>query len=467
MPLVYEARALVYVNPNLLASPVLHNTGGAGDMSRYMDFLERTLLVRENLEQVIKLTHLGDGVQAPEKREALLSAVAIQISLKQQGSDFLSVSYRNIDPVLAKNVVQTLLNIYSENTAERKAQRFMDEQIAKYEKELRAAEKRRAEFHEKYVEILPLAKGDVSRIESIRAEWTRINGDLAAARATRDALQREFNGVPQPIADPPQSASTPQHVLTSSNSLDARSQEFAQGINAGKLLLPPPSFASLQDARAYIAALRMRFPETYPYINIMRHQITELESRLKVRLTEAENTITSLEARLAAVQGDYERLDTMARSAPGVAAEAQDMDRNYDTLKKNYDELLQRREATHLADAADKEIQFRIVEPPEVPTVPITSKLPFFVTGVLVAGLGAGFALPYSLMLLDRSFMSASELGSLELPVLGSVSRIAIGKRGRRRFDGLAGVCCSTVVLLIAYGILLAFSVGLHREFFS
>ena len=58
-------------------------------------------------------------------------------------------------------------------------------------------------------------------------------------------------------------------------------------------------------------------------------------------------------------------------------------------LKKNYQELVSRREATLIADAADtktEKIQFRIVDPPQVPLVPVEPNRPLLVSFVLLVG---------------------------------------------------------------------------------
>ena len=75
--------------------------------------------------------------------------------IKPQTPNLITVTYRNSDPIEAKNVVQALLTVFAENSTggNRKemenAKRFLDQQIQTYENQLRAAEQRRAEFHEK------------------------------------------------------------------------------------------------------------------------------------------------------------------------------------------------------------------------------------------------------------------------------------------------------------------------------
>ena len=148
-----------------------------------------------------------------------------------------------------------------------------------------------------------------------------------------------------------------------------------------------------------------------------------------------------------------------------MITEAEDLDRDYGVLKKNYQELVSRREATLIADAADtktEKIQFRIVDPPQVPLVPAEPNRPLLVSLVLLGGIGAGIATPLVMTQLDRSFATISQLRDLGVPVLGSVTRLSLGAARRRATIQLAGVCASAVVLVAVYGTLLALSLGLH-----
>ena len=126
-----------------------------------------------------------------------------------------------------------------------------------------------------------------------------------------------------------------------------------------------------------------------------------------------------------------------------MLVQAQDLDRDYSILKRNYQELVARREATQIANAADtktEKIQFRIVDPPQVPILPAAPNRPMLVSTVLLFGLGAGLAVPLALTQIDRSFATVGQLRNLGLPILGSVSRLSLGAARRRAVIQFAGV---------------------------
>jgi hypothetical protein len=172
-----------------------------------------------------------------------------------------------------------------------------------------------------------------------------------------------------------------------------------------------------------------------------------------------------VQRRLDDAKADQERIETVAHSAPGVLVQAQDLDRDYSILKRNYQELVSRREATQIANAADiktEKIQFRIVDPPQVPILPAAPNRPMFVSVVLLFGIGAGLAVPLALTQIDRSFATIAQLRNLGIPILGSVTRLSLGAARRRATIQLAGICASAFLLIAVYGTLIALSVGLH-----
>jgi hypothetical protein len=143
---------------------------------------------------------------------------------------------------------------------------------------------------------------------------------------------------------------------------------------------------------------------------------------------------------------------------PDVELQSQNLDRDYDVLKKNYQELVARRESTQIAEAADTQadrIQFRIVDPPQVPLNPTSPNRPLLFSAVLAAGAGAGLAMILLLMQLDRSFDSVSKLKVLALPVLGSISVVTRLDTRRRHIAQLAVTGASMLLLFMVYGALL------------
>jgi polysaccharide chain length determinant protein (PEP-CTERM system associated) len=482
IPTTYESSARVYLNADPLLTPLLKGLAADTDPTRQLDFMQRTLLSRPNLEQLVRLTDLDIGITTPEEKEALFKRLARDISVAPITLNLLTLSYRDRDPVVAKNVVQALLTIFAEKTAGSSraemdsAQRFLESEIVSYRDQLRAAEKRRADLAQRYPDIISNSPPDagaggdasLSRLDQARNAVGRLNLELADAITKRDALQKELAAVPSML------------------SVDRAPQVIVQGGRLG------PVDERLQELHRNLDNLRLKYTEEHPDVKAAREAIAQLQAegakssgaagnsggalakgeitnpvydQVKVRLVDAEAAVAAVQRRLDDARTEQARIEKIAKSAPDVMAQAQDMDRDYSILKKNYQELVARREATQIANAADtktEKIQFRIVDPPQVPILPAAPNRPIYVSFVLLFGIGAGFAVPLALTQLDRSFATIGQLRSLGLPILGSVSRLALGAARRRAAIQLAGVCASAFLLIAVYGTLIALSIGLH-----
>jgi len=480
IPTKYESTARVYLNADPLLTPLLRGLAADTDPGRHLDFMQRTLLSRPNLEQLVRLTDLDTGVRTPAEKEALFKRLASDISVSPISLNLLALSYRDSDPTLAKNIVQSLLTIFAEKMAGSSraemdsAQRFLDDEIASYRDQLRAAEKRRSDLAEKYPDIVrnrtPDAPGgddNGNRLEQARGTVTQLKLELGDVTSKRDAIQKELAAVPTTLT------------------VDHRPQII---VNGGQLT---PVEARLQELRRNLDGLLLKYTEEHPDVKAARQAITQLQAeatksasggvagnaankgqiangaydQIKVKLVEAEAAVAAVQRRLSEAEIQQAKIEAIAKSAPGALVQAQDLDRDYGVLKRNYMELVARRESTQIANAADtktEKIQFRIVDPPQVPIVPVAPNRPLLRTYVLALGIGAGPLAPLLVMQLDRSFATLGQLRNLGIPILGSVSRLSIGAAQRRAALQLIGVTASALVLVAVYGTLLMLSIGLH-----
>src|ERR1700731_4047788 len=160
VPTKYESSARVYLNADPLLTPLLKGLAADTDPTRQLDFMQRTLLSRPNLEQLVRLTDLDIGVTNAEQKEALYKRLASDVSVAPVTLNLLTLSYRDQDPNTAKNAVQSLLTIFAEKTAGSSraamdnAQRSLDSEINSYRDHLRSAEKRRSDLAQKSPDIV-------------------------------------------------------------------------------------------------------------------------------------------------------------------------------------------------------------------------------------------------------------------------------------------------------------------------
>ncbi len=252
----------------------------------------------------------------------------------------------------------------------------------------------------------------------------------------------------------------------------------------------PPALASLntriEEQQRILDNLKSRFTEQHPDVVAANRALADLKKQyadteakqgknddgsvkavkttvpnavyeqVKLKLVDTDSLISTLQRRLDVADSEAKKYEDLANSAPNVEAELQTLNRDYGVLRKNYDELISRREAAKLADAVEttgEKIQFRIVDPPQIPSTPSGPPRLLFMSAILLGSLGAGIVVAFLMSQLDDTFFSLASLrDTIGLPVLGGISRILSPGERRMRLLRTATFAASIGALLITYG---------------
>ncbi|MDE2335247.1 MAG: hypothetical protein KGK10_11995 [Rhodospirillales bacterium] len=460
IPNQYEASARVYINADAVLTPLLRGIAANSGVTNQLDLLQRTLLSRPNLEKLIAQTDLDLQITGPADMEAMQQRLAKQIHLVHATKNLFTISYRNTNPRLAYDVVNTMLTIFIEsktgnNRSEMaNAQAFIDHQLADYEKQLRTAEQRRANFMAKYIDLLPGDNG-ISRLDAQRRTLRQLEGQLADMVSRRDLIQQQL-------------AKTPAMVPVGSVAT-------ASGV--------PPVDPAVQQAERTLAELRMRFTDKSPEVIAAKQQLEALRATspgrlaaasagkgatanevpnpivepLKLSLLQAQTQVAALQRQVATARQESAKLEAEARNVPELQAQFTNMNRDYEVLRKNYEALLARRESMRIGKAADtkaNQIQLQIIDPPQVPQVPVAPNRPLLVTGVFLLAIGGGIGIAVLLSQFDQSFHTLDDLRALGLPIAGSISLLGTVSRWRQA-GAVALFSAGLVILGMVYGGLL------------
>lgn len=449
MPNQYEASARVYIDADAVLTPLLRGLAADSAMSDQIDLLQHMLLSRPNLEKIIAKTDLQLDTKTATDMEQMVTRLGTTIKVNAQTRNIFSIAFRNPDRQLAYDVVQAVLASYIENRAGdnrddmEKASQFLDEQIASYEKQLREAEKARAQFRTQYVDLLP-GDGGVNRLEQARTQVTTLTGQLADAKSRRILLARELN-------------STPALVVT---------EQGAGGYDA---------HGALRAAEQKLRDLQQVYTDVYPEVLSQKRVVDALRKgdgaapstgggksapnpvyeQLKLRLVETDGLIDSLQRQIDDALHERDRLNTIAHGAPNLEARYLNLNRDYDVLRKNYDGLLARREEMRIATAAQvraSNVKMVIIDPPQVPIRPVAPARILLSIGVLVAGLALGIGVIGAMLTVDQSFHNIVELRAMGRPVIGAISLAILPPTMAMRLRNAALFGSSIGLLVVALG---------------
>jgi polysaccharide chain length determinant protein (PEP-CTERM system associated) len=473
IPNQYEASARLYVDADAVLTPLLRGLAIDNSLSSQLDVLQRTLLSRPNLEKLVSNTDLDLNITGPSDLESMVAGLGNSIKIVPQTRNLFTITYRNSSPKLAFDVVQTILTTFIEsktgnNRSEMEnAQLFLQQQISAYERQLRDAERKRADFRAKYTDLLPMGDSGATRLDGAQGTVRQLQGQLTDRLAERDRLSRELTATsPLIVTDteavlPPGSPAAAAALAARDPRVEAAQAELddlllrytdnhPDVIAARKRLeaLKVTAATAASDRAAAIKAMTTPPPSAPgktgatdtpapppPTVRPTHSLPNPIYEQLKVRLYEAESGIASLQRQVADATRERDRLEEIARSAPGLQAEFINLNRDYDVLRRNYDELLARRESMRIATAAEADadkIKIQIIDPPQVPQNAVAPKRAQLFSMVLAAGTIAGIGLAVLLVQFDQSFHTIDELRDLGLPVAGGISLLNVTvTRGR------------------------------------
>ena len=153
-----------------------------------------------------------------------------------------------------------------------------------------------------------------------------------------------------------------------------------------------------------------------------------LFDQLSIKLIDVEGEIAKLEARKLQREAVVNRLLSLSQRVPEVEAEEARLNRDYEILLENYNNLLGKREDTKMSQILENSsagIIYSLIEPAQVPTSPASPNRLLLVLASMAAGIIAGSGVAFVMNQFHSTFSSEQRLRDVfNLPVLGSVSAI-------------------------------------------
>ncbi|MDE2629105.1 MAG: chain length-determining protein, partial [Burkholderiales bacterium] len=192
--------------------------------------------------------------------------------------------------------------------------------------------------------------------------------------------------------------------------------------------------------------------------NSLAHQ------ELSRMLAESEVQVASLKARVAEYQRRYDQARSFLKTSPEIEAEAARLNRDYGINKKNYEDLVARRQSAAMSgdlESASGVADFRLIDPPRVSPKPVSPNRLLLVPLAMIAALGAGLFTAFAASQLRPVFHKASELREkFGLPMLGVVSLVlSDADRRRERLDTVRFIATSGTLLVGFAAVLVAVTI--------
>nr|WP_136251745.1 XrtA system polysaccharide chain length determinant [Ningiella ruwaisensis] len=467
LPDVYESRAQVFVDTRSMLAPLLSGISIYTNPEQEVQMMAKTLLSRDNIEKIARESDLDITVTTDIEYEEMIQELTNDIQLRSTGRDNIyTISYSSRRPQLSRTVVQETLDIFVEGSLgnnrrdSNTASRFLDEQIAEYEARLSEAEQQRADFQREHADILPLQGTFHSNLQSVNEQLAQTRLQIREAEQQANSLKSRLTNARKASDSFSVRDNDSSSVITTR--YDERIRSLEEKLDELQLRFTEKHpdvvetntlLESLQDARdkEIQAFLSQEVGEDNIPLNPLNQEIT-------LEISKLEGLIASLKVREASFVEKIADLQNKIDLVPQIEAEGMARNRNYDIIKQKYEELLARKESADITERAavsSDDLQFRIIQPPLVPTEPTGPNRFIFYTGILIVGFGAGIAIAFLLSQLTPVLVRGKQLTTMTgFPILGAVTHLKADEIRKRNRTRMLVFIASTGAILFMYSVL-------------
>ena len=310
---------------------------------------------------------------------------------------------------------------------------FIGQQLDEAKAKLDEQDAKLAQFKRQYIGLLPeQEQRNLSLLASLNTEL-----DATSQALTREQQDKSMN-----------------ETLLSQQEANWKASQTAQS--------PETLEEQLRTRQEQLTLLKSRYTEDHPDVVKLENEIAELKNKieqmpsaddssikprkqteppqiqqLRTRIKQEELNYAELGKRQAKIQDQIRVIEGHIEASPMVELQLKELMRNYDSALAFYNELLKKRDNSAMArDLVHQQEgeQFRVLDPPSLPTGPSFPKMLNFAGGGLAGGAALGLAIVYLLMAMDKTLHTEREVEMyLKLPVLTSlpILEAAAGRTGK------------------------------------
>jgi polysaccharide chain length determinant protein (PEP-CTERM system associated) len=449
LPDRFRSRAVVQVVPPRVPGDLIKSANRPNIDVRLQNLIPR-ILSRSRLESLMTEFNLYPEERRTEVMEDVVDKMNRDIGVYAVRGNAFQVSYDAEDRVTAMRVAARIAQLFiDESYRDREVyaqgtNQFLESQLEETRTKLAEHEKRLAEFRQQHVGELPTqVNSNLTGATNTQMQLQSLNESVGRDRDRLQTLDRELNDL-----------TTQEASLTAAPvSLDA---DETSGTAAQQL----------EAARRHLRQMELRLKPEHPDIVRAKRVIADLEQKAEAealstpvsaagrsnpaenarqsRMKDLRDSIATLRTQISRKEQDAQQLrDVLARyqaraeAAPGVETQMIDLNRDYDTLRQLYTNLLRKSQESQMAaDMETRQIgeQFRLLEPARAPERPISPNRPQLNLMGVIGGIVLGLAFVALAEYRDTSFKTDDDvLTSLALPVLAMIPNMVTHSERRQR----------------------------------
>jgi len=349
----------------------------------------------------------------PSRTSALLGSFRgnLKVTLAPN-TKIIEVHYTSPDPELAANVVNKLMEDYTENNFKSRfdstmqAEDWLKNQLVDLQMKVESSQQKLVQYQKEH-EIL----GIDEKQNITTAKLDELNKALTAAESERMDKESVYRLVESGVADT---------VASAASVLDAA----GAGTQSASSLLE--SLRSKEaDLKIQAAQLNTQFGPSYPKLAQLNSQLKEVDAQILLETKKVAGKVRG--QYMAAVQREtllHDALEKQKQEQNKLNESAIDysiLKRDLDSYRQLYEGLMEKMKEAGVS-AGLKSNNFRIVDVARVPTGPIEPNIPRYLAFAFILGLTSGVGLAFLQEGLDNTVRTAEQAQMISgLPPLGMI----------------------------------------------
>jgi len=451
LPDIYESTTLIVVKPSTLPNSVVP-TMAEETLTRQLTTISQVVTSRSSLQPLMEKYDLyKEERRRGEPMELLIDSMRKQINVavntsNREITNGFNITYRGRDPKSTQAVAAELASKYVDeqikgtDNAGTSAKQFIEEQVRQAKEELDGIDTQRLTYLQQNLNNLPSqSQALVGRLTALHEGQKALIAELGRSRDMAAAYRSQLADITKSYDQ--------EIVLSAENTTDPKTtQAYAELVRRRS------------EFEGDLQNLLSQYKEKHPDViakqkqleDIKRQQdqmINEWKDRIEERKQKlkqlSDPRILSLQTQISMMESDTQRqqkllgetnqqiaeLDARINAIPHTEVGLEAIDRDYQTKKLNYDNLLAQQQKVVIGADAAKDQQgsgIQVVDPANLPERPVAPKRFLLTAGGFGIGLVLGIllALLFELRRLFTIQTTEDAKHYTNLPVLATIPEL-------------------------------------------
>ncbi len=442
----YESSILILVEEEEIINPLVPyqerlilRPQKEGTLVEKLRTLTEQILSYPQLINLVNTLGLSKGIADPIAYEKLIIGIRKRTEVTMRAPDVFEISYEDKDPIMAQKIINTLIDLFIKESLQKKTDsaligvKFAEEQAKIYKKQLEKAERTLYEFREKYALELPGEAVDMNTqfLINYQTSHTSIELSLKEAKEELSRINRQLSGHEPVIISQDLIALNPdvnRLTLELSNlqaELDTKMVEDPDDPDISLII------AKIEEVREKLRLESKKVIDADTALNAPLFY-----QRLEQKQKDARQEVDELEARRKRLGGLVDEYEAKIGSLPEQERVYAELTRDVRVNQNIYEMLRMKVEESRLTavELKDKGTRYEILEEGRLPLRPSKPKRLLTSIVAFVIGILSGFGCVFLAEFADHSFRGVEDVKQyLDLPILGSISRIVSAQEIRRQ----------------------------------